>query len=159
MAIIAVSTGGKKKPKKTDYVSEELTADSKVPKEQAGPTKPQRPPPPDISPEIVTNAKAVVERALEEKAKGDALYEEAMAAKGKGDETLWQDKLSEAREHFANIRDMWNEEIIEDIQGELPANCEYDADEVANHHIGKEAGKITKALERLAYITKQQRHR
>ena len=54
---------------------------------------------------------------------------------------------------------MWNEEVIAEIDGELPPGCQYDADEVANHHIGKEAEKITKALARLGAITKQQRHR
>ncbi len=160
VAVIAVIvvTSSKGKKRKDDYVSEpELTSDSVVDKDAGRPKQPERPPPPDISPEIITVAKEIVTWMDDELAEANQHYEAAMAAKGKGDEDAWQSKLHEAREHFLNIRERWNNEVVAEIDGELPMGCQWDADEVANHHVGKEAGKITKALKRLAYISKQLR--
>jgi cell division protein FtsN len=155
IAVVVVLSGRKKPPKPTEP-STELTASSRVEKGPQ-PTEKPKAPPPDISPEIVRVAKEIVTWMEVEESEGNRHYEDAMAAKGRGDDTTWQAKLAEAREHFLNIRERWNNEVVAEIEGELPPGCEYDADEVANYHIGKEAGKVTKAIERLGYITKQLR--
>ena len=159
VAIIVIA-GGKDKKKPQNYVSEELTADSVVDKGATGPTKPNRPPPPKISDEIVLHAKEIVTQAEAEEEIGNTLYEEAMTARRDGDEKTWQSKLDEARGHFINIKELWNNEIVAAIVDELdamPSDNGYDADEVANYWIGKEAGKITKMLDKIGMITKQQR--
>ncbi len=154
IAIIVITSGGKKKKRKTEYVSDEITADTVIPKEEKSEKKPDRPPPPDISPEIIEAAKGIVRDLKEDKDAADALYDEAMKAKEKGDLETWKDKLNEAKSHLLNILDKWNE-IIGDIGGELPMNCPYNEEEVANYHLGKEGQKISNALEKLAYIKKQ----
>lgn len=155
---VVIAMSGKKKKPREEYVSEELTSDSVV--NDTGPAKPklpERPPCPDISDEIITTAKEIVDWMDEELAEANKHYEEAMAAKSSGKEDEWQAKLHEARDHYLNIRERWNNEVIDEIQGELPMGCKWDAEEVANYHVGKEGGKITKALDRLAYISKQLR--
>jgi len=156
IAIIAVFVvmGGKKHKKKETWVSEELNADSVVDKRPAKAKKPERPPPPEISDEIRQLAKQVIEEIKDDRAKGDALYNEGMAAKDKGDRDTWEKKLNEAKNYFLNIRDRWSE-IEGMIDEQLPMGSPWGADEVANHWLGKEADKITKALEPLAYIKKQ----
>jgi hypothetical protein len=159
IAIIAF-VGGKKKNPAPAYVSEELTADSNVNKGDGAAKEAPREPPPKISDALISNAKAILEQAREEEALGDALYEEAMNARRDGNEASWQDKLDKARSHYINIKEMWNDEIIAAVQEELeamPSDGGYDADQVANYWIGKEAGKITKMLDKLGMITKQQR--
>ena len=156
VAVIALGAGGKKKPKEP-YVSKELTADSNrgVTDKGGAPKRPERAPPPKIPLDIIETAKHIVAEMEEDKAQGDALYEEAMKAKTSGDRETWQAKLKEAAEHFGNIKERWNTEIIGEIDAALPSGCEWDAEEVANHWLGTEGGKVAKALERLAYIKKQ----
>ncbi len=156
VAIIAVLVvvSGKRHKKKEAWVSDELTADSTVDQGPAQAKRPERPPPPEISDEIRARAKQVIEEIQEDRAKGDALYNEGMAAKESGDRDLWEKKLKEAKGYFLNIRDRWNE-IEGMIDEKLPMGSPWGADEVANHWLGKEADKITKALEPLAYIKKQ----
>ena len=155
---VFVAMSGSKKKKRDDYVSEELTSESIVDKSVPDkPAKPERPPPPNISPEIIAKAKEIVAWMDDELAEANKHYEAAMAAKEGGNEDDWQAKLHEAREHYLNIRERWNNEVVTEIEGELPTGCQWDADEVANFYVGKEAGKITKAIERLAYVSKQLR--
>jgi hypothetical protein len=120
------------------------------------PPEPEEPPPP-ISSEIIEVAREIVEWMATDEAKAKAAHEAAMAAKRRGDDEEWQSKLAEAREHLLNIRERWNNEVVAPIDGELPTTCKYDADEVANYHVGREAGKVTKALEFLSAISKQLR--
>jgi len=158
VGVFVAMSGGKKK-KRDDYVSTELTSNSVVPKDDAAskPKKPERPPPPQISEEIIAKAKEIVAWMDGELAEANKHYEEAMAAKDGNDEELWQSKLHEARDHYLNIRERWNNEVVDEIQGELPTGSQWDAEEVANYYVGKEAGKITRAIERLAYVSKQLR--
>ncbi|MDJ0523272.1 MAG: hypothetical protein QNJ90_14475 [Planctomycetota bacterium] len=151
---VIIATSGKKKKAREEYVSDELTADSNIPDQPDRPQRPQRPPPPEISDEIVMMAKRVVEEMEEDRAKGNTLYDEGMAAKDKGDLDLWKQKLEEASGYFLNIRDRWNE-VEGAIDEALPMGTQWGADEVANHWLGTEAGKVNKALEPLAYIKKQ----
>ena len=51
----------------------------------------------------------------------------------------------------------WNDEIIAAIDEEIPNNPDWDAEQVANHYLGKEGAKVQRALERYAYIRKQVR--
>jgi hypothetical protein len=155
IAVIVVVAGKDKPKKKPDYVSTELTADSKVDKAPAMAKKPERAPPPEISKEIIERAKELVTEMEDDRTQGEALYDEAMTAKQSGNRDKWKAKLNEAKSHYLNIKEKWNEEIIEEILGELPPDCEWDAEEVANYYLGKEGGKVSKALERLAYIKKQ----
>ena len=155
IAIIVIA-GGKDKKKPVEYHSEELTADSNINKDE-GPKKPERAPPPKISQEIIDHAKEVVIQAQDEQAKADALYDEAMKARQDGDEETWQAKLDQARDHYINIRELWNTEIVGPIDGELPSDTDYDADEVANYWIGREAQKITKMIDKIGSINKQLR--
>ena len=157
VGVVIVMSGKKAKPRE-EYVSEELTSDSQVTDNgPARPKLPERPPCPDISAEIIATAKEIVAWMDEELAEANKHYEDAMAAKNNGKEDEWQSKLHEARDHYLNIRERWNNEVINEIEGELPMGCKWDAEEVANHHVGKEGGKITKALDRLAYISKKLR--
>jgi hypothetical protein len=155
VAVVALT--GKKKPAPKGPPPIELTGGSKVDKtpRDTGPAKPERSPPPPLSDRVKTRAAEVVKEIEPLRVKGDALYEEAMKARSGGDEAAWQAKLKEASVHFAEIRDKWNEEIIDAIQEEIPATSDWDAEEVANHYLGREGQQISKALEHLAYIKKQ----
>ncbi len=157
VAVIAVVvvTSGKKSKKKEAWVSDELTADSNVPDQASKKKVVQRSPPPEISDEIISTARELVANLDADREKGNALYDEGMAAKDK-DPDLWQAKLREAKDHFLKIRDAWNE-IEGLIEAELPMGTDWGADEVANHWLGKEAEKVNKAIERLAYLKKQLR--
>lgn len=157
VVVLVLVLGGKKKKPPTNYVSEELTADSNVSKGDVEPKKPERPPPPKIRDEIIQAAKALVADAKLEQEAGDAHYEEAMDARRAGDEETWQSKLTEARDHYINIREMWNEQIEAPIDDELPTGSEWEADEVANYWLGKEAEKINKMLKNIGAINKQLR--
>ncbi len=152
IGVIAVAVGSKAK-KKEPYVSTELTADSNVEKPVA-PVKPQRSPPPNLPADVIASAKEVVLDAADKKARGDALYDEAMAAKAAGDRDTWQAKLKEASVLFNDIKESWNN-VIGDIEGLGVSNNDWDSEQLANHWLGKEGGKITKFLEPLAYIKKQ----
>ena len=157
IAVIAIMGKDKKKKRVEEDASFYPTAETVVDKSESMPVEPERPPPPKISPEIIDAAKEIVGWMEGEVAEGNRHYDEAMAAKQKGDEKLWQSKLEESSGHFHNINERWNNEIIAEIEGELPPGCKWDAEEVANHWVGKESGKITKAIKRLGYITKQMR--
>jgi len=150
--IVILSSGEKKK--RQEYVSDELTGDTPIEK---GPLPPKeiRKPAPDISPEIIERARQIVDEMDPDREAGLAAYEEAMRAKQRNDLETWKAKLNEAKEFFLNIRDKWNDEVIGDIEGELPPNCDWDAEEVANYHLGKEGEKVSKALKTLAAIKKQ----
>lgn len=154
IAVVIIASGGKeRRPVPETY--EEVTGETKVERNVEAPREPDRPPPPDISPEIIQVAKEIVEWMATDEAKAKTAHEAAMAAKQRRNDEEWQAKLTEAREHLLNIRERWNNEVVAEIEGELPMSCPYDADEVANYHVGREAGKVTKALEFLSAISKQ----
>lgn len=154
VAVIVLVSGGKKK-RKPEFVSEEITADTKIAKKEKSEKKPDRPPPPDISPEIIEAAKGLVTEMKEDQEAGDRLYDEAMTAKQSGNLEVWKEKLNEAKDHYLNIRDKWNDRVIAEIEGELPMGCPWDSEEVANYHLGSEGSKISRAIDRLAFIKKQ----
>jgi len=157
IAVFAIMSGDKKKKRVEEDPSFYPTSETVVEKGPSGPAEPERAPPPKISPEIIDVAKEIIVWMETEVEQGNRHYDDAMAAKTKGDEDTWQSKLEEAREHFQNINERWNEEIIAEIDGELPPGCAWDAEEVANHWIGRESGKVSKAVKRLGYINKQMR--
>lgn len=155
IAVIVIASGGKKK-RRVMEPEPEVTGDTRVSRSVDVPREPEQPPP-DISPEIIQIAKEIVAWMGAEEALAKAAHEAAMEAKHRGDDETWQAKLAEAREHLLNIRERWNNEVVAEIDGELPTGCKYDADQVANYHVGREAGKVTKALEFLSAISKQLR--
>ncbi len=151
-----VILGGDKKKPTNNTTPVELTANSNVGREATPkPAKPTRSPPPPLSDAVKERAKSVAADIDGERKLGDALYDDAMRAKEKGDTDLWQKKLKEAARHFNAIKDRWNNEIIDSIMEEIPQSSDWDAEEVANHYLGKEGQLIAKALEKLAYIKKQ----
>lgn len=116
------------------------------------PEAPEPPPYPAISMDIKRRAMDVANQAKELQKKGEAVYEEAMAARREDDQDLWQEKLAEANDYFYEIRELWNELIAE-----MPSNEHYDEEQVANHYLGREGSIVSKALSRLADIKKQRR--
>jgi hypothetical protein len=115
--------------------------------------KPPDPPPyPPLSADRIAAVRAEVkELKLDETAKKvQVLYDEAMIAKGKGDEATWQAKLREAAKLLETINDQWNE-----IVATMPSSKDYNEDEVANHYVGDEATQVNKALGLLPGIKKQ----
>ncbi len=153
-----VVLGGRKDKGPPAAPPAELTAGTQVKRDApAAPARPTRMPPPPLSEGVKELARGVAAAIDADRQRGDALYEEAMKAKDQGDTDLWQAKLKEAARHFNAIKDRWNNEIIDAIMLEIPASSDWDAEEVANHYLGKEGQLIAKALERLAYIKKQVR--
>jgi hypothetical protein len=119
------------------------------------PEKPKAPaakPYPPIDAAVLADARAIAARVEEPHKKADALYNEAMAARKDGNDELWQQKLAEASEILEQVQDEWNE-VLARIQ---PGNG-YDEEEIANHWLGPEGRKVSKALERLAAIKKSRR--
>jgi hypothetical protein len=151
-----VLLGGDSKKKTPGPRPTELTADSTVPREaRPGPAAPTRSPPPPLSEGVKAHAAEVAKEIapLDIEAKG--IYDEAMTAKAAGDEKTWQTKLKEAASVLGRIQERWNDEIIDAIQMEIPSTSDWDAEEVANHYLGAEGQKISKALELLAAVKKQ----
>jgi hypothetical protein len=160
IGIVVLATSHKHGRAQAPDVSHELTGDSAVPDKTAqGPKKPERPAPPKLPDEILANAKRVVAEMVVDRKKGDALYDEAMRAKEKGDPDTWQAKLRQASLCYDRINDRWNSEVIEEIDQALPAHVpgNWDAEELANHWLGDEGNKVSAALKKLAYIKKQLR--
>lgn len=116
------------------------------------PDAPKPPPYPEISMDLKKRAMTLATEAKELSKKGEAVYEEAMAARRDGNDDLWQEKLAEAGEYFYEIRELWNELIAE-----MPASDHYDEEQVANHYLGREGSIVSKALSRLTDIKKQRR--
>lgn len=154
LVIVVIAFANKPKKQKEEYVSTELTADSKVEKND-GPAKPTRTPCPELPSDIMDMAKQIVEEMVPKKEKADALYDEAMRAKNAGDRDTWTEKLKEAETLYNDIKYRWNEEIIGEISGLDLANDDWDEEQIANERLGRESEKVSKALERLAYIKKQ----
>jgi hypothetical protein len=150
-AIAILTSKGKDKPK--------VAPTTVAPPPRTGaekPAEPQRPPPPPVSEEIKTQARTLVTEAQELAKQGESLYAEAVAAKNKGDDDLWQQKLREAQQPFQEILDRWNE-IIAQMPTDLPHG--WDEEEVANYWLGKEGDQITKMIGRAHDISKQLRLR
>jgi hypothetical protein len=84
--------------------------------------------------------------------RGKALYDEAMAARAAGKPEEWQEKLEEAAQALVEINDRWNEIVVS-----MPPSDHYDAEEVANHYLGKEGDTVRKAMQTMAAIKKSRR--
>ena len=118
----------------------------------AGPAvEPPKPFPP-LDPKRIEEIRTEVKTFAPLVAKGEALYNEAMAAKNAGKDELWQSKLKEAAGPFNEVNDRWNE-----IVGTMPPSPHYDEETVANHYLGKEADIVRKATKTLAAIKKSRR--
>ena len=150
--VVIVMNKNKKQPEKP-YVPE-LTADSR-PEKSEGPVKPTRAPPPPIPDDIMADAKSIVELMSDKKNEADTLYDEGMAAKQGGDRDTWQSKLKQAETLYNDIREQWNSDVIMAIEGMGISNKDWDSEQIANHWLGKEGEKVSKAIERLSYIKKQ----
>ena len=114
------------------------------------------PPWPMLTAGLKKMAEGIAKDARELAKDGNRLYDEAGRAKGEGDQTLWQAKLEEASGYFHAINDSWNELIMQ-IDEELPADCEYDAEQVANKFFPVESEAVRRAGKRLAAINKDRR--
>lgn len=152
IAVIVIAS--KPKKEKVPYESTELTADSNVAKSER-PDKPTKSPCPQIPDDIMQMATQIVDEMGEKKSRADALYDDAMRAKQGGDRDLWKSKLNEAKDLYEDIKHRWNDEIIGELAGLDIANDDWDEEQIANHRLGKESEKVSKALERLAFIKKQ----
>jgi hypothetical protein len=128
-----------------------VTSDAPVQK----PKKPDEPPPPpypNIDAAKILAIKAKVKDFDPLIEKGQALYDEAMKFKNAGKDAEWQAKLREAAKPFEEVKDAWNE-----IIAEMPSSADYTEEDVANHYLGKEGNRVTKALSTLAGLKKQMR--
>jgi len=149
--IVALSSGGSDE---RDRAPE--TSYTPPPPPSSQPDVPQPPPYPPISAGLKQKAKDIAREAAEIKKEGEKIYQEAMAARRADDQDLWQAKLGEASDLFLGIQDLYNE-LLEEMYDEIPSDCPYDVEEVANHYLGREADTITRAISRLTDIKKQRR--
>lgn len=117
-----------------------------------GPGEKPRIPPPDLPSHIKDAAQELVREARGLRQEGETIYKQANDAKKAGDEDLWQAKLREAAAVLQQIKDGYNDLIVE-----MPTNNDWDEEQVANHYLGAEADSITRALNRLSDIQKQRR--
>lgn len=147
---VVMGTGNKKDDK-------ERSATPRAPRRTFKPAeeKPQAPTrlaPPSLAPEAKGMAEALVEEARKLAAQGEALYQEANAAKKAGDDDLWQSKLKEAAPYYREIMDAYN-----DLISQMPTNQDWDEEQVANYYLGSQGSQIQKYLSRLTDIQKQRR--
>ena len=153
VVIAVIVMASKPKKQKEEYVSTELTADSQVDKPDK-PDAPKRLPAPDIPDDIRDMASEIVANMQSARPKADALFDEGVKAKQAGDLELWKEKMYEAVEIYDGIRAEWNG-VIEEVMGLGIENDDWDAEQIVNHHLASEGGKISEALKKLAYIKKQ----
>lgn len=96
-----------------------------------GPTEKPKVPPTMPSVGVQEAVKATAPQLEEIATQAQALYEEAMAARGSGNEKLWQEKLAEARNIAGAGLDIYNEEII----AVIPPNADYDEEAATNYWV------------------------
>ena len=153
VVIAVIVLASKPKKQKEEYVSTELTADSKV-DDTAKPDKPKRLPAPDIPDDIRDMAQEIVANMEQVRPKADALFDQGVEAKQAGNLEKWKEKMGEAVELYDGIRAEWNG-LVEEVMGLGIENNDWDAEQIVNHHLASEGGKISDALKKLAYIKKQ----
>jgi hypothetical protein len=148
--LVFLMSGGKKEKPLVETVYE--PPPTPEPSEPAKTKEPEKPPYPKVEPRLIEQARAVAKKAADPAARAKRVYDEAMEAKRKGNDDLWQAKLAEADEILTPLQDEWNE-IIQ----QMPSTKDYDEEEVANHYVGKEGREIQKALALLPGIKKSLR--
>lgn len=148
--VVFLSTGKGNKDEQTNRASTPVVRPSNP--GTSTPDAPKPPAYPEISIDLKRRAMDLATQAKELSKKGEAVYDEAMAARRDGNDDLWQEKLAEASEYFYEIRELWN-----DLIAEMPASDHYDEEQVANHYLGREGSIVSKALSRLTDIKKQRR--
>ena len=152
IALVVFMTAGRGKPDQGPARASTPTVHRPTSSGTSVPDAPKPPPYPEINMDLKKRAMALATQAKELSKKGEAVYDEAMAARREGNDELWQEKLAEAGEYFYEIRELWNELIAE-----MPPSNHYDEEEIANHYLGREGSIVSKALSRLTDIKKQRR--
>ncbi len=155
VVVMIVVMSGQKSKTKTERPSDDVMAHPHAANTPPTTTVPQeRPklPPPPLPDNIRTEVAELAKEAPDLAKQGEAIYDEAIAAKDKGNDQVWEDKLQEAAQVFHQILDRYN-----DILGEMPTNQDWDEEQVANHYLGQDAETIRRATSRLHDIQKQRR--
>jgi hypothetical protein len=148
--VVVLATKGKKEP--PPKVEPPPAPETPAPAVASTPKPPAEKPYPPLDPKVLADAKAIAAKVEEPARRADVLYNEAMEARKAGNDDVWQQKLAEASEILEQVQDEWNE-LLARIQ---PGNG-YDEEQIANHWLGPEGRKVSKALERLAAIKKSRR--
>lgn len=129
IAAFFVLKGDKKKPAPPPPPAAPSLQGPPISARPTGPTEPVRTPPPMPSVSVQEQIKATGPQLEEIAARAEGLYNEAMAARDKGDDKLWQEKLGEARSAANEGLDIYNDVIVPN----MTSNADYDEEEATTY--------------------------
>ena len=141
---------GSNKDKKKPAEQADSSGWQPPPRTDNEPPPPPRMDPPPMDEHIRGEAKELVKTYGELATEGKSLYEEALRARDVNDLDLYQEKLREAAFVYGEIKDSWNDIIMQ-----MPSNDDWDEEQVMNHYLGNENEKVRRLQAPLKDITKQ----